>query len=63
MLKITILLKKSIFEGIKVGNSEIDRFGNSSDKKLTKKSEKSKSEKLAKLKKPSKYGNSSKFVI
>ena len=63
MLKTTILLKKSTFEWLKVGDSEVNKFGVCNDMEHAKKSEKtSKSRNLTKSrKKLSKSGNSTNF--
>ena len=48
MLKIIILLEKLIFKQLRVDNSEIDKFNNSNDEKISKKLRKLKNKKLFK---------------
>ena len=68
MLKIIIPPKKLIFKWLRVDNSEVGRFNNSDDEKITRKLRKLKNEKLFKSqklaksrKKLSKSGNLFKF--
>ena len=62
ILKTIILLEKLTFKKLEIGDDGVHKFGIGSDKKLARKSKKSKCQKLAKFRNKSGYRNLSKFA-